>query len=215
MKQFALRAGLLLSAVTLAACGGGSPTSPSSLPHSVVGLGGIHADDSGSGSSSNTFQNALFTPQQNFASSLANVGFALEQWAIRAEDDADRQEVRLFARELRRHFFDLQDTLESIAGGQFTHIRSFSSTNASVQQSNSQLERVSGSAFDRMFMNFTVQILSTTATGIANSGMSSDSPLGRYASGRMSDVSSLLRYAREVARIVAVPNVDTRVAARF
>lgn len=137
------------------------------------------------------------------ATFLQNTEFALLTFGTRAETLGDRQEVRALARELRRHYEGALDELQQVSGDQLPRITSLNATN---QQYDTQLASATGSAFDRLFIQYVVQIIATNMDRMRSQNLSSSSALGQLVSSEMQSESALLRAARELAPMVGAPS---------
>jgi len=197
MKRFTGMAAVVLAAIILTACSGG-PTSPSALSGSFARIG-VQAD-SNDGDSHGWSSSDLA-----FATALANTHFALLAFGTRAETLSDGQDVAMFASELRRHYESASTELTQVGGNRLPQILTLNSTD---QRFNARLSSVSGSEFDRMFMSYVVDTLTSNLALLRSQGLMASSDLARLAASQAESEAELLRRGREIARSVGVTGLE-------
>jgi predicted outer membrane protein len=193
MKLFTGTVAVVLTAITLTACSG-SPTSPSALSGSFARIG-IQADSNESDSP------GWSAADLRFATDLANTEFALLAFGTRAETLSDGQDVALFASELRRHYESAFAELTQVGGNRLPRITTL---NSDDQNFNTRLTSVTGSEFDRMFMQYVVETLRSNLALLTTQGLMASSDLARLAASEAQSEAELLRRGLEIARAVGV-----------
>jgi hypothetical protein len=189
-----LIAGVTLTAVTLASCGD-TPTAPSTLTSSATGptIQFSH-EDNDNGSSGNGVGGAALV-DANFLSFAAGVHRMFVALGILAELRGDLFPVKAFGLELIDEGRTALSHLGETAGvGQRIVLTS------AHQQLHDRLEALAGSAFDRAFVEAIMRELQTAIReyGQQNGSLSSSS-LRSHASERVSNMSTILARARDLA----------------
>lgn len=196
MKNVALAASTVLIAMTMVACAGDSPTSPSQVtsPFSAVTMN--RAVDGG-GQISMPRRVALSSSDTALAATEASANYTLMQLGMLAEQRGDRQEIKMFGRQLTQEFSEAQEQLGEIASNDalVQNARSDSDDQATM----TTLRGLTGSQFDRAFVTAIIAELTSTRTsfqGLVASAGSSD--YRNHASAMDSMVSRFQSMARDL-----------------
>lgn len=191
-KQFTGTAAIVLAAITFTACSDGTMTSPSAVT-GVFSGSGIQRDSNDSDSPGWSASDLAF------ATDLANTEFALIAFGTRAETLADAHHVAKFASELRRHYESAFVELEQVGG---TRLPKITMLNSTAQRFNTRLSSATGSEFDRLFMRYVVETLTSNLALLQNQGLQASSDLSRLAASEAQSEAELLRRGREIASTV-------------
>ena len=195
---------IIATATAVAGCNMSTPTSPSRVNGGPASLGlqgshtgGTNADTARGGPGGSQDQSGTWTTsERNFASFLAETHFAFIELAMLANNFGDHPGVKWLGQQLVDNHMEGEVHLQNIGGPRAT------SMNASNQATYNTLVRLSGSAFDRQFISALVSLMESTQRRIRQENRSTDTGLGAHASGVNGRTSSLLLYARDLARLV-------------
>ncbi len=191
-KQFTGTAAVVLAAITFTACSDGTMTSPSAVTGGFSGIG-IQRDSNDSDSPTWSASDLAF------ATDLANTEFALATFGRRAETLADGHDVGKFASELRRHYEAALLELQHVGGTRLPRITTLNSVD---QRFDVRLASASGSEFDRLFMRYVVETLTSNLARLGRQGLAASSDLARLAESESQKEAQLLQRGLEIASAV-------------
>ena len=178
-------------ATTLGACNVSTPTSPS------MSSGGaappmINYTETGGGSSSGILSDS----DRNFAAFLASWNRSQIELGILAERLADRDLIEYFGFQMIQESTLALEQLDEISGIRLSQ----TSMDATHLQFLSSLSRVSGSAFDRMYMPMMVQsLLAFQQEILRRNGSSTATTLRAHANDTLVQVNAQLAFARQLS----------------
>jgi len=190
MKRFGRAVTTIAMAITLGACNVSSPTSPSMVPFGAAPLTANYTD-TGGGSSG-----VLSDSDGSFASFLASWNRSQIELGILAERLGDRDLIEYFGLQMIQESTLALEQLDEISGVRLSQ----TSMDATHQQFYAQLSRMSGSAFDRMYMPMMVQSLLAFQQEIQRrNGSTSAATLRAHALDTLVQVSAQLAFARQLS----------------
>lgn len=162
MKNVALAVSVLIS-VTMVACSGGTPTSPSQVTSEFSPLTVNRTVTTGV-----TVATGNLTGfDGEYATAEANSNYTLIQWGILAEQRGDTLVVKTFARQLVQDFTTAQEQLSEWAGADTARRGTFSAADKTTYDT---LRGLSGSSLDRAFVTAIIAELRSTRSELASAG---------------------------------------------
>lgn len=187
MRRLASAAAVMVVTAGLAACGGGSPVSPSGL----AGSGSRFSLGDSAGST-------LSDSDTSWATWAAQLNAAMVALGGLAGQNGDTQEVKFFGAQLAQSHRTATDQLMQATGDTVR-----TSSLGDAQATYDRLYRLSGSAFDRAFVPAIIQLHQTAIARLRSQGASSDR-LQQYSRELLPDLQAHLAMARELAGRVGV-----------
>jgi hypothetical protein len=191
MKRFGTVTVLAL-ATTLGACNVSTPTSPSMSSGGAAPLM-INYTETGGGSNSSGI---LSDSDRNFAAFLASWNRSQIELGILAERLADRDLIEYFGFQMIQESTLALEQLDEISGIRLSQ----TGMDATHLQFHTALSRMSGSAFDRMYMPMMVQSLLAFQQEILRmNGSSTATTLRAHANDTLVQVNAQLAFARQLS----------------
>ncbi len=191
MRRLASAVAAVVVSTGLAACGGGTPVSPSGLNGS--GSRFSLADSTGSG--------VLTDADATFANWAAQMNSALVALGGLAAQNGDTQEVKFFGAQLAQTHRTATDQLMQATGDTVGSTRSMGDAQATYDR----LYRLSGSGFDRAFVPAIIQLHQSIIARMRSQGSNAASNgLQQYTREVLPDLQQHLAMARDLAGRVGV-----------
>ncbi len=215
MKQFVTIVSVVLASFGLASCSDSLPTAPGGVASStstpIIPLPSTPGSRLGTAAEGNNFSSSL---NNDFVGFAAVANEALIELSELAVNRADLPEVKRFAAQLLQDYRIALNQLRAAAAGSFDGSANASSSSAvpsrvsldaTHQQLITQLARLSGSEFDRVYMTIVVQDLQVAIERYQQNRSSGSSSMHAYTSERLTHLEQDYEMARDLARRVESP----------